>query len=184
MNSEDLSKWTRLKDDLHAECRIFDVRKSRFRRASDNKEGEFFVLDSNDWVNVLAVTSSREVVLVRQFRFGTETFSLEPPGGVIEEGEDPVLAGERELKEETGFTGVNARVIGSVFPNPAIMSNRCHFVLVENVEKTAGTAFDPNEELETTLVPVPELRDLVSKKEIVHSLAQNAIFHLLLNFER
>lgn len=183
MNSRDLSAWTRLRDDLHADCRIFDVRKSRFHRSSDQKEGDFFVLDTNDWVNVLAVTKKEELVLVRQFRFGTEEFSLEPPGGVIEKGESPVFAGERELKEETGFTGKSAKVIGTVFPNSAIMSNRCHFLLVDEVEKTAGTSFDPNEELETVLVPIAELKNLVKKGEITHSIALNGIFQLLLHFE-
>ena len=100
MNTRDLSTWARLHDELHADCRIFKVRKSRFHRRSDQKEGDFFVLDTNDWVNVLALTKCQELVMVRQFRFGTEAFSLEPPGGVVEKGESPVLAGERELEEE------------------------------------------------------------------------------------
>ena len=175
-----LSSWQRMQDDLHADCRIFKVRKSRFLRRSDVKEGDFFVLDTSDWVNVLALTGSRELLLVRQFRFGTEEFSLEPPGGVIEKGESPVLAGERELIEETGFTGMKSSLIGSVRPNPAIMSNRCHFLLVEGAEKTSDTSFDSHEELESVLVPLAELRNLVREGKITHSLALNAIFHLLL----
>jgi len=183
MNSRDLSLWTRTKDDLHAACRIFDVRKSRFHRVSDDKEGDFFVLDTNDWVNVLAVTKKKELVLVRQYRFGTEEFSLEPPGGVIEKGETPVHAGQRELQEETGFTGKSAKVIGSVFPNSAIMSNRCYFLLVEDVEKTSLTSFDPNEELETVLVPLTEIKALVKEEKVTHSLGLTGIFHLLLHLE-
>ena len=88
---------------LHADCRIFNVNKQRFRRKSDGVHGDFFVLDTNDWVNVLAITPEEQIVLVRQFRYGTQEFSLEPPGGVIEKGEDPIVAGLRELEEETGF---------------------------------------------------------------------------------
>ena len=65
-------------------------------RESDQTEGDFYVIDTNDWVNVLAVTSNKEIILVRQFRYGTEQYSLEPPGGVVEKGEDPILAGQRE----------------------------------------------------------------------------------------
>ena len=182
MNFRDLSRWIRLKDELHADCRIFEVRKSRFRRPSDQKEGDFFVLDTSDWVIVLAVTKTHDLVLVRQFRFGTEEFSLEPPGGVIEKGESPVLGGQRELVEETGFTGKKARVIGRVYPNSAIMSNRCHFLLVEEVEKNSFTAFDSHEELQTVLVPFGEVKSLIKKEEITHSMALNGIFHLLLHF--
>ena len=184
MNPRNLSAWSRLHDETHSDCRIFEVRKSRFRRQSDEKEGEFFVLDTNDWVNVLAVTKAMEIVLVRQYRFGTETFSLEPPGGVVEKGESPVLAAERELKEETGFTGKRPTVIGSVCPNSAIMSNRCHFVFVEQAEKTSSTCFDPNEELETLLVPIDELKNLVRQGKIDHSLALNGIFQLILFLEK
>ena len=58
------------------------------------------MIETNDWVNVLAMTPKQEIILVRQFRYGTEEYSLEPPGGVIEKGEDPIVAGQRELLEE------------------------------------------------------------------------------------
>ena len=102
MNKVLPSKWDLEDDNLHADCRIFEVHKRRYRRKSDGVTGDFFVLDTNDWVNVLAVTPAQELVLVRQFRYGTQEFSLEPPGGVIELGEDPIRAGLRELEEETG----------------------------------------------------------------------------------
>ena len=180
MSEKTPSSWSLLKDDLHADCRIFEIRKQRFLRNSDRKQGDFFVLDTNDWVNVLALTSDDHLVRVRQFRYGTKDFSLEPPGGVVEDGEDPSLAGQRELLEETGYCGKNAEIIGSVSPNPAIMSNRCHFLLVREVEKTGEVSFDPNEELVTELVSVSDLKDLIRRGKITHSLAMNAIFQLLL----
>ena len=142
MSKNSPSSWDLKDSHLHSDCRIFEVYKQRFRRRSDGVEGDFFVLETNSWVNVLAITPSRELVLVRQFRYGTQELSLEPPGGVIEKGEDPIEAGLRELKEETGFVGEKAVLIGSARPNAAILSNQCHFVLVENVMKTAELAFD------------------------------------------
>ena len=175
------SRWKMLRDDLHADCRIFDVRKRSFRRESDGVQGEFFVLDTNDWVNVLALTKQNELVLVRQFRYGTEEFSLEPPGGVVEKEENPLVAGLRELKEETGYVGTDAELIGSSRPNAAILSNYCHFVLVRNVEKTSNLSFDQHEELVTELYPIDELEGLVQKGEITHSIGLNAIFRLILH---
>jgi len=67
------SPWDLQEDNLHADCRIFEVRKQRLRRRSDGIEGEFFVLDTNDWVNVLALTPDQEIVLVRQFRYGSRS---------------------------------------------------------------------------------------------------------------
>lgn len=174
------SSWNLAEDVLHSDCRIFEVRKQRFIRQSDQKIGDFFVLNSKDWVNVLALTKSWELVMVRQFRYGTKDFSLEPPGGVIEAEEDPCFAGERELREETGYAGKNAEIIGSISPNPAIMSNQCHFLLIKDVEKVSKVSFDPNEDLSTEIVPLSELESLVKTGKVSHSLALNAILHLSL----
>ncbi len=175
------SKWDLQEDHLHSDCRIFEVHKAIFKRKSDGVVGDFFVLDTNDWVNVLAITPKSEIVLVRQFRYGTEEFSLEPPGGVIEQGEDPIIAGLRELEEETGYMGTNAKLIGTARPNAAILSNKCHFVLVENVKKTAELAFDEHEELVTELHKVQDLKAMVENGEITHSIGLSAIFRLLLH---
>ena len=173
-------KWELIKDRLHAKCRIFEVRSQHFRHPKDGREGDFYVLNTSDWVNVLAVTPTKEIVMVRQFRYGSRELSLETPGGVIEKGEDPVTAGLRELREETGFSGESARLLSECRPNSAILSNRCHFVLVENVKKVAEVDFDPNEEIETVLVPIEEILDRVRSGEISHSLAINALFNLFL----
>ena len=174
------SKWQVIQDDIHADCRIFEVHKRKMLRDSDQKQGDFYVIETNDWVNVLAMTPKQEIILVRQFRYGTEEYSLEPPGGVIERGEDPVVAGQRELLEETGYSGRNPKLIGDVFPNAAIMSNRCHFLFLTDVEKTAKVSLDPHEELETVKVSIDQLKDLVKSGEISHSIGVNAVFHLMM----
>ena len=181
MSKNSPSSWDLKDSHLHSDCRIFEVYKQRFRRRSDGEEGDFFVLETNSWVNVLAITPSRELVLVRQFRYGTQELSLEPPGGVIEKGEDPIEAGLRELKEETGYVGEKAVIIGSARPNAAILANQCHFVLVENVMKTAELSFDQHEELVTELHPLANLKRLVKEEQITHSIGLNAIFRLLLH---
>ena len=181
MSKNSPSSWDLKDSHLHSDCRIFEVYKQRFRRRSDGEEGDFFVLETNSWVNVLAITPSRELVLVRQFRYGTHELSLEPPGGVIEKGEDPIEAGLRELKEETGYVGEKAVIIGSARPNAAILANQCHFVLVENVMKTAELSFDQHEELVTELHPLANLKRLVKEEQITHSIGLNAIFRLLLH---
>jgi ADP-ribose pyrophosphatase len=177
------SPWDLQTDELHSDCRIFEVRKQRLKRRSDGVEGDFFVLNTNDWVNVLAITPQNELILVRQFRYGTQDYSLEPPGGVVEKGEDPLIAGIRELQEETGYVGENPELLGVVRPNAAILSNRCHIMLVRNAKKTAELNFDQHEELITELYPLTELKDLVKKGEISHSIGLNAILMLLLEMD-
>ncbi len=177
------SPWDMQENNLHADCRIFEVRKQRLKRRSDGLEGEFFVLDTNDWVNVLALTPDDKIILVRQFRYGSKEQSLEPPGGVVERGEDPVVAGLRELQEETGYVGEEPKLLGVVRPNAAILSNRCHVILVRNAQKTAELNFDQHEELVTELYPVRELKEMVRRGEITHSIGLNSIMMLLLELD-
>ena len=173
------SNWNVLADEQEADCRIFDVRRLRCRHP-DGREGDFFVLDTSDWVNVVALTPEEDLILVRQFRFASGALSWEVPGGVIDPGEDPLRTAVRELKEETGYEGDKARVIASCLPNPAILRNRCHFVLVEGARPTGDTAFDANEELETRLLPLSESFTWVKDGRIEHALSVNALFHLWL----
>ena len=177
------SPWDMQENNLHADCRIFEVRKQRLKRRSDGLEGEFFVLDTNDWVNVLALTPDDKIILVRQFRYGSKEQSLEPPGGVVERGEDPVVAGLRELQEETGYVGEEPKLLGVVRPNAAILCNRCHVILVRNAQKTAALNFDQHEELVTELYPVRELKEMVRRGEITHSIGLNSIMMLLLELD-
>jgi len=169
------SRWEALSHTTLAKTRIFDLRSTRFRHPTRRTEREFIVIDPPDWVNVIALTAGEQIVLVRQFRFGTNAFSLEIPGGVIEAGEEPLIAGVRELREETGYTGAPARQLGTVYPNPAIQSNRCHFVFVEQAVLTMPLAWDDDEEIQVTTLPVEEVFTLARTGGITHGLVLNAL---------
>lgn len=159
-----------------ASTRILDLRSVRYRSARRGTERDYTVIATSDWVNVIALTPAGHVVLVRQFRYGIDEFSLEIPGGVIEAGEDPIVAGERELREETGYAGGPVRLLGSVHPNPAIQNNRCHLVLVENAELRGPTDWDPDEDIAVTTAPAAEVLAWARSGRITHSLALCGLF--------
>jgi ADP-ribose pyrophosphatase len=177
MNPSDAmpARWERLGEESLATTRVFDLRSVRYRHPGRGRERDFVVIDAPDWVNVLALTPDRRLVLVSQFRFGTNDFSLEIPGGVLEPGEDPVAGGLRELREETGCAGKNARVIGRVHPNPAIQNNTCHLVLVEEVAPAVTTQWDHDEEIAVSTLPVDEVYALAQAGKITHALVLDAL---------
>jgi ADP-ribose pyrophosphatase len=168
-------RWQKLREEPHSSTRIFDVVRAIFRHPAREKEQDFFVIHPPDWVNVVALTPAGELVLVRQFRYGINEFSLEIPGGVMDPGEDPVTAGVRELREESGFVGTRARLLGAVHPNPAMQSNRCHLVLVEEARRVAGLEWDPDEEFEILTRPVAEVFALAAAGGITHAMVLNAL---------
>ena len=169
------SRWEKLGQRSQLQTRVFDVLGIRYRHPTRSTEREFVVMQSPDWVNVVALTPDGHIVLVRQFRYGIDEFSLEIPGGVVDVGEDPVAAGLRELREETGFSGAPAKLLGAVRPNPAIQSNRCHFVFVEGAVRSHELEWDPDEELQVTTMPADEVLELAHSGGIVHSLVLNAL---------
>jgi ADP-ribose pyrophosphatase len=171
------ARWEKLADTTLVKTRVFDLHSTRFRHPARAVERDFVVIHPPDWVNVLALTPDHQLVLVRQFRFGLDGFSLEIPGGMMHHGEDPVVAGLRELREETGFAGGPARLLGSVHPNPAIQSNRCHFVFVEQAVASQPLEWDADEEIEITTLPVDEVLALARAGGITHALVLDALFY-------
>lgn len=175
MTSGEPSRWLRESERTLVSTRILDLRSERFRHPVRGTERDFVIIHAPDWVNVVAVTKDARIVLVRQFRFGIDALSLEIPGGVIEEGEEPVAAGIRELSEETGYGGGRVRLLGSVNPNPAIQDNRCHFVLVEDAVPVDPTKWDDDEEIQVSTAPIAEALSLARNGGITHSLSVAAL---------
>ncbi|MDR1591048.1 MAG: NUDIX hydrolase [Puniceicoccales bacterium] len=149
-------------------CQIFE---KNYTHPIDRRSGNFYVMDMADWVQVVAFTADNKLILVRQFRFGTEMLSLETPGGLIDEGENPVAAGLRELREETGYIAENAHLLTSIYPNPAMQKNRLYIVVAENCQKMVEQRLDPNEEITCYAVPFEECLDKIKSGEIHHAIA-------------
>lgn len=176
------ASWEMLDDSLLQSCRVWDLRARRYKHPLTAKEGEFYYLDSHDWAIVVATTVGGEMVLVRQFRWGSDALSWELPGGIIDEGEDPVEAGLRELAEETGYIARQGRLIGQCSPNPAIMNNRCHIVLAEGCTLSEkGPSWDEHEELEVRCLPESTVLAWAKDCKIDHALALNGLLFYQFN---
>src|SRR5947208_17062219 len=125
--------WKKIRSQALGDFRIFTLRSERKISPRTREPHDFFVIDSVNWVNVIALTPDQQLVMVEQYRHGSDTVELEIPGGMMDATDaSPEATGARELREETGYEGEKPRPIGQIFPNPAIMSNTCFTVLVEN----------------------------------------------------
>jgi ADP-ribose pyrophosphatase len=161
---------------------LFSVNIHKSKSPRTGQIHEFQVLESPDWVAVIAVTTDNQVVMVRQFRHGTGELSLEPPGGLVKEGQAPEQSAREELEEETGYQAEVLEFLGWMHPMPAIFSNRFHVYLARTATPTGRLNPDETEEVETVLVPLNQVREYIRSGKITCSV-QIAALYLYLDLE-
>src|SRR5258705_10930315 len=137
------------------------------------------IFELSSWANILALTKDHEAVLVKQYRHGVQEVLWEIPGGVVEDGEDPLEGVKRELLEETGYTASEFIQVGALYPNPAFQTNTMYCYLALNAEKVTGQSLDDGEDIEVHLVPLDELVAMTQRGEVPHALQVAALFHAL-----
>lgn len=170
-----LKKWELRAPKTIGEFGIFSVRRSALHDSEGNPKRDVHTFLVRDWCNIVPVTADGRVLLVWQYRFGTDEFSLELPGGVIDPGEEPLAAALRELKEEAGATSSRVELLSVLEPNPALQGNLLHSYIAWDIEVSHGTAFDELEELESLLVPIADIPTLLDDGVIRHALCTTVL---------
>ena len=154
---------------------LFRTRYDRMRNPRNSRVAERLVLESGDWVNIVAVTPTGECVMVRQFRFGVGYDTLETPGGMVDPGENSLVAAQRELLEETGFGAGTWTYLGAVEPNPAFHDHLCHHWLATDVEKLAELDLGEGEHITVDLLTEAQVVASVRTGEVKHALALSVL---------
>lgn len=162
---------------------LLRLERRRIERPADTEEGiesrEILALDSDDWAQVIPLLPDDRVVMIRQFRYATQSFHLEFPGGIVEPGHTHREAAEQELAEETGYRAREWEQIGEVEPNPAILDNRLSVWVATGLERLSSEEKPPrdeHEEMEVVEVPRDEIPDRIRSGEIRHALMVSSFY--------
>lgn len=164
------------------EHRLFALHRDSLVAPDGGAEGETaatreaLTLEAPTWVNVIALLPAGKVLLVRQWRYGIGSETLEIPGGMVEPGEEPSVAAARELLEETGYRAGRIAYLGEVEPNPAFITNRCLTFVARDLERVGAPEGDGEEELAVESVALAEIPRLIVSGAIRHALVIAAFY--------
>ncbi len=176
-----IKEWDVLNSKIEKVYPIFTLRKESAKNPRNGSVRDIAILDFPEWISIIPLTENNAVVMVRQFRHGAKKVLLEIPGGLMDqEDASPLQAAQRELVEETGYTSGEMACIGSLYPQPAVQSNRYHIFLARDARKTAPLNLDEGEDLETVLVPLQKIPSMIQSGEICHAMVVTAFYYLAL----
>jgi 8-oxo-dGTP pyrophosphatase MutT (NUDIX family) len=159
------------------------LRQQRFRLPSGREIADYWISEYPPWVNVVAITTADEVVLIRQYRPGLGGVRYEIPAGVVEEGEDVEVAARRELAEETGYGGGRWSVLTRLSANPALQDNITTSYLAEGVAPLARAQPEATEDLRVHVVPLTRVVEIIDQSDLIQALHAAPLLRYLLRRE-
>ena len=168
--SDDPLPWKRVRRGEREDHQILRIGEDTFADPRNGEERDRVIIEADDWAHVLPLTRDGRVVLVKQFRFGSQEISLELPGGVVDPGEQPADAVARELEEETGFRAGRVVPLGRFRPNPAHFTNTVHTFVALDCEQVHDGKPDSGEDVKVELATKEEVRKLTREGKITHAL--------------
>jgi 8-oxo-dGTP pyrophosphatase MutT (NUDIX family) len=180
-NQEDNRSWKIIRSEPGPELILFKSHFDWLENPRNQMIQRAVILEARDWVNVIALTPQERIVTVSQFRFGIRQLSLEIPAGLVDPGETPLQAAQRELEEETGYTAREWKSLGWSFSNPAFLTNRVHNFLARNAQRTVSPHPEDGEDLEAAELTLEEIRQAMQTDRMRNSntlLALARVFDL------
>jgi ADP-ribose pyrophosphatase len=175
MDTNGNKTWQIIKSEPGPNLILFQARYDWVTNPRNDISFKVVILESHDWVNIVAVTPERKVLVVKQFRYGVSKTTVEIPAGIIESGEPPQQAAMRELEEETGYTSTNWQYLGCFEPNSAFLNNLCYSFLALDVIKTHPIKLDEGEEITIYELSLDELNQSIEQGKMRNSLSVLAL---------
>jgi ADP-ribose pyrophosphatase len=174
-----MKPWTTLDSMTLVKDRWISLRADRCRLANGELIAPYYVMEEPDWVHVVPVHDDGRVVLVQQYRHAAALTSIEFPGGIVDAGEQPIVAATRELMEETGFLARDWQPIASFLANPARQTNRVHLFIARGLTRAAAQTLDATEDIACSEASVDEINAMIADGRFSHGL-NIASFYLAL----
>ncbi len=164
--SNSIEKWETKESDYLYRHKYLTVRKDTVVTQTGAVIPDFFVIENPDWINIIAITDEGLFVIEEQYRHGIDKVGYEICAGMIEKGESPLEAAQRELREETGYGGGEWELFMQSTPNPSSMNNVNYTYLAKGVLKLGAPALEQTESIRVLLLTKDEVLSLLETDKI------------------
>jgi 8-oxo-dGTP pyrophosphatase MutT (NUDIX family) len=154
-----IEPWRLLESTYTYQDRWLTLRSDSVRLPNGNTLSPYHVIEIGDWVNVVAITASGQVLLVEQYRHAVGRVMLEIPAGHVDPEEGLEAAARRELLEETGYGGGLWHALGALHPAASRFTNQVHAFLAVGVSRLAQPVEEESENLRLRETPWPKFAD-------------------------
>lgn len=141
----------------------------------DGKDGIFGVVEMQPGVTVVALTPEQDIFLAKEYKYAVERYTLECISGGIDEGEMPLTAAKRELREETGSETDIWIDLGNIDPFTSIIASQNHMYLAKDIVFSTEQSTDGGEIIDLIKMPFTEVLEKVIGGEITHGASVVAI---------
>lgn len=176
-----IESWTTVNSTYIFNHKYLTVRKDMVVTQSGAVIPDFFVIENPDWVNVIAITEDGYFVIEEQYRHGIGMVEFELCAGMIENGESPIEAAKRELKEETGYAGGEWELFMKSTPNPSSMNNMNYTFLATGVQKVCDQQLEEGESINVCLFSKDEVKSLLARGKITEGIMQAPLWKFFAN---
>jgi ADP-ribose pyrophosphatase len=135
--------------------RVFDVTVDRYADEETGREFDIEIVQHNGGAGALAVDDDGSLILIRQWRYPLDRYSIEIPAGRIEPGDDPEVTARRELEEETGLRASRVEPLAEVNSGPGFTTERLYIYLATGLAPTSQS-LDEDERVEIIRMSMDE----------------------------
>lgn len=163
-------RWQVLSTTQVLDTPYLKIRRERVALPNGTILPNYYIIENRGWVGVVPFTADGRFLINRQYKHGIGEYVLEFPAGGIDEGEDdPLVAANRELMEESGYSAEPNKIdlLAEMIANPTSAITRIWWYLAHDVRKTGEQKLDPAEEIENFLVTPSELLNLIHTGQFV-----------------
>ena len=175
--------WKTLSSDYINKGPWATLRTDRCQMPDGHIVEDYYVLEYNNWVNAVALTDDNKIIMVNQYRHAAGIVSLEIPGGVVDEGELPIQAIQRELLEETGYQFDDFELLCTVYANPSTANNYTNCYLAKGGKKVQAQHLDIQEEIVVEEYTISAIKQLLAENKIAQALHCTGLFYALKKLE-